>query len=113
MCKSDPLLKAISQDASRDSSHRFPQEDGPRVSVLIGGVLLTGYVFAPGAFVDEALPEDWAAEWRQQSDDETAEYLHLHTDEKGQGMAEASKMNVRIPLDRIDAWWTAAPHPKR
>ena len=105
MCKPDPLLKTISQDASNPDV----ESELWRVSVLVGGVVLTGYVFAPGAFVSDALPEDQAETYKEQRDDDAAEYLHLHTDEEGQGVAEASKMNVRIPMDRIDAWWTAPP----
>ena len=110
MCKPDPLLKIISQDASNPDV----RSELWRVSVLVGGVVLTGYVIAPEAFVSDALPEDQAETYKeQQREADAAEYLHLHTDEQGQGVAAASKMNVRIPMDRIDAWWTALPEPKR
>ncbi len=106
MRRADPLLEAISKDAASDQARTNPY----RISVLIGGALLTGYVFSPDAFVDDALPEDVAAAYRQQRlEDDAAEYLHLHTDETGQGVAQASMMDVRIPLDRIDAWWIATP----
>lgn len=110
MCTPDPLLKAISQDASDEEI----DSEMWRVSVLVGGVLLTGYVFGPGAFVGDALPEDKAESYQEQRREaDAAEYLHLHTDEDKQGVGAASKMNVRIPMDRIDAWWTAPPLPKR
>ncbi|MBR7834110.1 hypothetical protein KDL01_12595 [Actinospica durhamensis] len=106
MRRPDPLLEAISKDASGEHARSDPY----RVSVLVGGALLTGYVFSSGAFVDDALPADLAAAYRQQRlEDDAAEYLHLHTDETRQGAADASMMDVRIPLDRVDAWWIATP----
>jgi len=106
MRRPDPLLEAISKDASSET----PGSDPYRVSVLVGGALLTGYVFSPDTFVDDALPANVATAYRQQRlEDDAEEYLHLHTDETGQGVAQASMMDVRIPLDRIDAWWIATP----
>jgi hypothetical protein len=106
MRRPDPLLEAISQDASSDHARNRPY----RVSILIGGAVLTGHVFSADAFIDDALPEEVAAEYRQQHlEDGAAEYLHLHTDETGQGVARANMADVRIPLDRVDAWWVATP----
>lgn len=104
---SDPLLRFISADALNPA----PGSDAHRIQILLGGIVVTGHVIAAGAFTDEALSSAQQHNYteRHTAENDARAYLHLHTD-PNEGLGEMRQQKVRIPMDRIDAWW---PAPKR
>lgn len=111
----DPLLRSMSLHATD------PDKQSPdwRISVVAGGVLWTGYIFSSGVLVEGSDEEssEFVRKYRQGRTDaaDAAEYLTLHTYEAEDmvEIAQARKQNVRIPMNRIDAWWFAPEEPKR